>query len=105
MDRPGEHQRAPGDLTPRPTPSPALPRTNSDRDMSRLKPSKSPAVTSNGLHEHGRAASITRARVPSSQRGSVRVVRDDISVVMRRRVLQGYGLENVSLHACDADCC
>ncbi|KAH7107973.1 hypothetical protein BKA62DRAFT_680564 [Auriculariales sp. MPI-PUGE-AT-0066] len=96
--------RPPADMTPRPAPSPALPSTSSGEDLQRLalfKPQSSAGrrkASKSPVPPHTRAGSVTRSRVPSSQRGSVRVLRDDISVLMRRRVLQGYGLENFSMN-------
>ncbi|KAF8493614.1 hypothetical protein JB92DRAFT_2998338 [Gautieria morchelliformis] len=39
--------------------------------------------------------SLSRGKLSSDERSSRRVITDDISMVIRRRVLKGYGLENV----------
>jgi SEA/GATOR complex protein SEA4/MIOS len=41
--------------------------------------------------------SLSRGKLSSNERSSRRVITDDISMVIRRRVLKGYGLENVCL--------
>ena len=41
--------------------------------------------------------SQSRSKLSSDERSSRRVITDDISMVIRRRVLKGYGLENVGL--------
>ncbi|KZV83686.1 WD40 repeat-like protein [Exidia glandulosa HHB12029] len=91
-------ERGPGDATPRPSASAPLP-----EDTTSLHPTRFNAHFASpgrGMKvSHSRKASkspapraSSKSRVPSGQKSSVRVVRDDISVVMRRRVLRGYAL-------------
>lgn len=44
--------------------------------------------------------SLSRGKLSTDERSSRRVITDDISMIIRRRVLQGYGLENVRIHRC-----
>lgn len=41
--------------------------------------------------------SLSKGRLSSDERSSRRVIVDDISMVIRRRAIKGYGLENVCL--------
>ena len=41
--------------------------------------------------------SLSRGKLSSNERATRRIIMDDISMVIRRRVLQGYGLDNVRL--------
>ncbi|EJD52310.1 hypothetical protein AURDEDRAFT_158037 [Auricularia subglabra TFB-10046 SS5] len=96
-------ERAPGDATPRAGATIALPAedTPTARFAAHTSWSRAPrkASKSPGARASSAVRGSSKSRVPAGQKSSVRVVRDDISVVMRRRVLRGYGLDSFALNA------
>ena len=105
-----------GLLSPSMTPKPGLlsltteEQTNSDTGNVPVKPVQAPLTTSTILKtatmtETPRDVSLSVSRQRSSHRGrserrtAEAFLSQDISVVMRRRVLQGYGLESVRMPA------
>lgn len=89
-------ERGPGDTTPRPGTTIALPDALSPVEAPATTPStRFASLAPKGPRKASKSPApraSSKSRVPAGQKSSVRVVRDDISVVMRRRVLRGYGL-------------